>query len=434
MNIFDFGFLKGKLSTKLLAGILLVSGTFFIVTTGTQLYFEFEYEKKMVNAKAKEVGLSYQEVLNEQISLSNTQAIQSLLESIVNFDGIARASLKTKLNGVENVEWFAVGSYPTNDMTYGLGLVISTGENNFGNPILLEIVSDYSGAREKLFDKAFIIVSTQAAKAFFVSLFILFFVQQVVVKHIRQIVNWLQAFKPESSFEPLPIQVVRERDNEINVLKSKVSEMGHLVHQHTVHLENQVKQRTIELEQQTEELEKAKSKLEELAYTDSLTNVSNRLDFFNQAEREIHKSRRLSYDLGLMMLDLDHFKEINDNYGHDVGDEVLIAVANSLKHNIREEDIVGRIGGEEFAIVVVGADSVGMQKLAKRIKESIQLLEFPECGDELSVTISMGYTKVDQNESLKSALKRADKHLYDAKSSGRNCFVTDEKFIPSIVS
>jgi diguanylate cyclase (GGDEF)-like protein len=94
---------------------------------------------------------------------------------------------------------------------------------------------------------------------------------------------------------------------------------------------------------------------------------------------------------------------------------------------------VGRIGGEEFAIVVPGADKSGLHNLAKRLQASISLLSFNSIPNEREVTISIGFTIVETNESFKAALNRADQHLYAAKENGRNCFVTDHTFIPKIV-
>jgi len=174
--------------------------------------------------------------------------------------------------------------------------------------------------------------------------------------------------------------------------------------------------------------------LEKLAYTDSLTGITNRVAFFYDAEKELSRSKRLFYAVGVMMLDLDYFKQVNDNYGHDAGDKVLIKVANKLNSCLREQDCIGRIGGEEFAIIVPGADKLGLHNLATRLQGAIEQLEFTFLKKDKKITISIGYTVIKNKETFKSALNRADKHLYSAKSNGRNCFVTDKEFVPNIVS
>ena len=232
----------------------------------------------------------------------------------------------------------------------------------------------------------------------------------------------------------MPVEFGRKKllHDEIEELKNGVNSVGESLRKHNIELESIVEQRTEALITRTEELEEAKTELEHLAYTDSLTSVANRLAFFKQAEREIKRARRLSYDIGIMMLDLDYFKKINDTYGHEAGDEVLIKAAEALKNCLRENDCIGRIGGEEFAIIVSGAEKSGMHNLASRLRKSIQTLKFSFLGNEQNVTISIGYTVVNVGESFKVSLKRADKHLYSAKENGRNCFVTDKNYVVNI--
>jgi len=172
--------------------------------------------------------------------------------------------------------------------------------------------------------------------------------------------------------------------------------------------------------------------LEKLAYIDGLTGIANRLSFFYKAEKEYHRSKRLSYDVGVMMLDLDHFKLVNDTYGHAAGDEVLQKISQVMAGCLRTEDSIGRIGGEEFSIVVPGADKLGLHHLASRLRDIVKSQEFSFLGKGKSITISMGYTMIKNNEGFKAALQRADEHLYKAKSNGRNCFVTEPEFVPNI--
>lgn len=164
-----------------------------------------------------------------------------------------------------------------------------------------------------------------------------------------------------------------------------------------------------------------------------MTGVANRSALLNKSEEELRRSRRLGYDMGVMMLDLDNFKSVNDNYGHDAGDKVLKSVAQAVNNSLRKDETLGRLGGEEFVVIVHGADKVGMQQLAKRIQDVISLQDFSFLREGYSVTVSIGYTKVEKNEQFKSALKRADSHLYTAKANGRNCCVTDSEIIPKLV-
>lgn len=168
-------------------------------------------------------------------------------------------------------------------------------------------------------------------------------------------------------------------------------------------------------------------KLHKLAFTDALTGIANRLalaDYYLQVQQ---RAQRLNFKNGLMILDLDYFKSINDKYGHSVGDEVLIAVSHALSTCIRNEDCVARIGGEEFSIIVQGATAEGLVTLAKRINSKVAEVRMSSLPTEHVITVSIGFTLLEDSETLSNGLSRADKHLYIAKNNGRNRYSTDIK-------
>jgi len=121
-----------------------------------------------------------------------------------------------------------------------------------------------------------------------------------------------------------------------------------------------------------------------------------------------------------MMLDIDHFKKINDTYGHLAGDFVLKEIAKIVKNLIRKSDICGRFGGEEFVILLPNTKLSGAMKLAERIRETIQNHTFDFNGKKINVTVSIGITSVGVNDSYESLISRADEALYEAKEKGRN--------------
>ena len=160
--------------------------------------------------------------------------------------------------------------------------------------------------------------------------------------------------------------------------------------------------------------------LEHAALTDGLTGMQNRR-FFDDALREyIDEFRRIDKPVGLIILDLDHFKAVNDTHGHDVGDQVLKAVANSLMDMTRYHDVVARLGGEEFAVVAPNMDEALLMKLAERIRKAIAGLVIVSGNVRLKVTTSVGLAVWNQHESAEEFYRRADKHLYEAKRLGRN--------------
>ena len=160
-----------------------------------------------------------------------------------------------------------------------------------------------------------------------------------------------------------------------------------------------------------------------LATIDSLTSVNNRRSFFELAKKEFSRKSRDRYPLAMIMMDVDHFKQINDQYGHGAGDQLLSKVAKLLMENVRQYDIVGRYGGEEFLILMPSADQNCAQNIAERVCEKIKKSQLVYDKNEIHITVSMGVACVDSNDEeidLDKLIMRADKALYAAKKDGRN--------------
>ncbi|UUP16093.1 GGDEF domain-containing protein [Nitratireductor thuwali] len=170
----------------------------------------------------------------------------------------------------------------------------------------------------------------------------------------------------------------------------------------------------------TESLSARSQSLEHAALTDGLTGTQNRR-FFDDALREyLLEFRRIEKPVGLMVLDLDHFKLVNDTHGHGVGDEVLRQVARCLKDMTRYHDVVARLGGEEFAIVAPNMNQDALVKLAERIRGAISVLGVEAGNIRLKITASVGLAVWDGRETADEFYRRADKMLYQAKRLGRN--------------
>ncbi|MHB8536052.1 MAG: GGDEF domain-containing response regulator [Sulfuricaulis sp.] len=170
------------------------------------------------------------------------------------------------------------------------------------------------------------------------------------------------------------------------------------------------------------ELESSKAALAEQALTDSLTKLRNRRAFFANGARALSMAQRYVSDLSVILLDIDHFKKINDNHGHQVGDEALVIVAGILMELARSVDTVARIGGEEFAILLPDINRLGTAVLAERIRKAIEREQFIVGDKIVQITTSIGIASfgVDRVESIDQLLAVADNRLYLAKESGRN--------------
>lgn len=178
----------------------------------------------------------------------------------------------------------------------------------------------------------------------------------------------------------------------------------------------------IALAEKQEELETANEHLEQLANTDVLTGIANRRHTMVQLDIELERHRRSGLTLGLLLLDLDHFKLVNDKHGHATGDLVLIEATKSMVNTARENDCIGRVGGEEFAILVVDATPEGPAILAERIRQNIAALSLTsDAGVAVPVSTSIGCVQYQGGRVDGPTLMAiADQALYEAKDAGRN--------------
>jgi len=174
------------------------------------------------------------------------------------------------------------------------------------------------------------------------------------------------------------------------------------------------------LRQMTASLSARSQTLEHAALTDGLTGMHNRRYFDDALKEYLQEFTRIDRPIGLMILDLDYFKQVNDTYGHDTGDEVLRSVAACLKDMTRYHDIVARLGGEEFAIVAPNMELDVLSRFAERIRKAIASQPIATGNVRLTVTASVGIAIWDRRESMEDLYRRADARLYQAKRQGRN--------------
>lgn len=165
-----------------------------------------------------------------------------------------------------------------------------------------------------------------------------------------------------------------------------------------------------------------------LARNDELTGLLNRRYFMELAEREWAYAQRYAFSLSVVMLDIDHFKRINDTHGHKIGDQVLRKVALHCQNNLREVDIIGRYGGEEFIVFLPNTTDSGACVMADRFCKSIANASFETSIGDLSITVSLGVcTLTDDCPDLNTLIDRADRALYEAKRTGRNRMIVYSK-------
>lgn len=197
---------------------------------------------------------------------------------------------------------------------------------------------------------------------------------------------------------------------------SKQKEAENLLLQHNEKLEKLVKKRTEELENLNQRLRKA-------AQLDPLTHLFNRQYLLEKLEIEIQRYQRNNTPFTIVIMDIDHFKSINDQYGHNCGDEVLLELSKVISNEIRIMDILARWGGEEFLLLLPATDEQGAFQLSERIRQRIEDKNLIYECKNLSITITMGICEYSEDTTAKELIKKADQALYNGKSHGRNTVV-----------
>ncbi|MGR9100061.1 MAG: diguanylate cyclase [Gammaproteobacteria bacterium] len=211
----------------------------------------------------------------------------------------------------------------------------------------------------------------------------------------------------------------------LNIFKNM---LGQLINNRRMYkdMENQIAIRTKKLQKALQKAKVLKKRFESMSMIDDLTGLYNRRYFYDQANIAISRTKRYLQNFCLLILDLDHFKVVNDTFGHITGDQVLIDFAKCLRQQTRSSDMVARFGGEEFVIIFTDTNEVDGEKFAERIRKKVESLKWEFNGRELSITVSIGIycpvsEEVKNNDlTINHLLNSADHALYAAKESGRN--------------
>jgi len=221
------------------------------------------------------------------------------------------------------------------------------------------------------------------------------------------------------SIEQLQVAI----DSRIDEIDSEVTSY---VHQETLRADKAEKSSAAlvgqleKLHLQTNELRESLEAARSDAIIDPLTNVSNRRAYEDRFNIEYARWKRYREPLTLAIMDIDHFKSVNDTYGHPIGDKVLKVVAERIQNQVRESDFFGRIGGEEFAFILVNSDIESAMMKVEALRKSIESCNFTVKKEKLQVTISIGVATFNEEDTIESIYQRADEALIKAKQTGRN--------------
>lgn len=213
------------------------------------------------------------------------------------------------------------------------------------------------------------------------------------------------------------VKIKAASDDEIGLMIRTFNEMAQEISMGRVKLQAKNK----ELNARNEELQVLNVRLEELSITDGLTGLFNHRHFWHLLHNELSRADRSKGDLAIILVDIDDFKKVNDQFGHPVGDVLLQSFTDVLRESVRETDIVARYGGEEFAVMLPNTERIGAMRVAEKIRQSIEHMNFkvPETDITISVTASIGVSIYQGNR--RELFKAVDKALYASKNKGKNC-------------
>ena len=232
----------------------------------------------------------------------------------------------------------------------------------------------------------------------------------------------LEKLKDFAETADIPVIIISASNSDDNIIKALDLGASDYVNKPVVYPILAARMRTaLRVKQATLELEVVNQELRRLATTDPLTRLANRRHFFSLAHAEFAKAQRHKRPLSIIMMDVDEFKQINDTHGHAAGDRALDILADCCREAVRESDLVGRIGGEEFAICCPDADLSGATAIAERIRVTCEKRTIHYGQLQFNFTVSLGVTtRNSEDDSFEDMLNRADQLLYQAKNKGRN--------------
>jgi len=416
--------IRRHVATKIF--LLLLSGYIFVTIILASLYLINRYYK------IKQEGFDSQQMLLIALGPSLGQVtfdgdfdqLESLVRGIIESPSIAGIvysditnTMKVKLGTVPDYNLVdhqnnitKTGSYNINKFQINtfFGLSGSITHNNIivGNII---ISSSQTIIFEKLKSAILIIILGTLVQAFLFWIFFRWVSMVYLHNRLADIIDGLNSLEPVTGkFTPLKIDTKEEDEiwaikKSFNSMAEKLQISHNKLQAYNKELEEKVRERT--------------SKLEKISITDRLTGLYNRHKTDSVLENEFKRSERFGSSFSLLLLDIDNFKSVNDIYGHQAGDKVLVEIANLLLDSIRTIDIVGRWGGEEFLIIAPQTESKGALSIAESIRLKIEKHSFSKIG---SITVSLGISTYKQGDTIDDLMSRADSALYIAKAEGKN--------------
>ena len=400
---------RQSIALHLLSTIFSVYFLVAMLVTVVQLYKEYEDTKAKFYKEIQTLPATFNRGIVDSVWTYNKELLQSILLGMHNLPIV----VGIKVESIDHKMDLQIGAVlnEKNEIIYydSAGKVTKQKEFGFGSDTLFkhEFPMDYQGAafdhkiplgqvtlysnNQLVFDRVkygfILILINSIIKTIALWFIIYYFIKKYLGQPLKEFTSKIHK-QDVLSPQAIDLNLPWTDTNELLILKDSYNQMIKRLNEHKI-----------------------------LSITDKLTGVFNRLKLDETLKDEINRSNRFKSSFGIIIIDIDYFKKVNDTYGHLVGDRVLIQSAKILKENIRKVDILGRWGGEEFMIICPETDYQGIIKVAESLREIISKYEFPTVGN---ISASFGVSMYGGDVNKDEIIARADNALYKAKANGRN--------------
>jgi len=411
----------GSLSWQLLKAVLSIYFGITLVVTATQMTLEYLHTREMIRSELASIERTFYPALATALWEINHEQLDAIQRGITDLPSISAVRVSNPAGKVlaQNEAGHNLGnairhSFP---VTYHF-----SGQEVLLAEVTFESSDDVVLNRVELGYKM-ILVSALIKSTALTLLFIWAF-RRRLGQPLQRLTEAIAALDLDS-LGLRRIGLTQTHDNELSRLEQAFNRMltklDNERREHDARLEAMNHNLEAQVRARTEELKTANRNLEKLARTDALTGAANRHHFVERAGIEILRAQRNGAPLCLLMIDLDHFKLINDHHGHPMGDKVLRNFAALAAAPLRAGDLLGRIGGEEFAILLPDTDLAGASEVADRILESVRRQRIEAGAEPIRYTVSIGAARLDPGSArFESLFASADAALYRAKAAGRD--------------
>ncbi|MGS2717305.1 diguanylate cyclase [Eionea flava] len=427
---------KSALMKRLIVTIFSLYFVIAVVVSFAHILFEYKNIRNQIELDLQSIHNSSSSSLSAAIWNFNSEQVEALIDGFLTLQFISGAEIHHNSDGFNMTKGDV---YHNSYISYEGPITYSDGKKDRAMGIL-KLNANRSIILDRIKVNVFFIVANAFLKTFFLSVIIFIVGYRLIGRPLDILARSFNRldFDNPKQIEKSKIDVDEEffkNDDELSYLilaynktldklirrTSQRDSARKELEEKNLNLKSLVNEKTFALQDKVDELNTLNDKLSILASTDPLTGLLNRRRFFERAEEEKSRLKRNGNQAAILIVDIDFFKSVNDEYGHAAGDAVLTVISKILKNSVRQHDLVSRFGGEEFAILLSNVDIERAVMLAERMRKNIAEQKVIYKGDVIKSTASFGLAMLDSDDKdINMVVNDADKLMYEAKESGRN--------------